>query len=285
MRQVEHSEVLARRQFGRERLETVVRQSELAERAAARERGPGEGLYAVVRQRKLREQREVAEFVAHRLDAIAGRDDGVERAETADGLEALERILVGDERTEVGGAADAVKGVEAVAADVQHAKVGEETGAGDGGVVALALEVAVRAGLLPLGRTAAAAVGRVRGAHAERRERGAVEVVIREVQVLQARQARERVHARAGADDVIAQVELGQRGARASQRRVHAADASALEMQSGDPGAFQGDPRGALERERGVEDGHGVPSRARAQRARVEWRSGAPRCASPRLHQ
>ena len=125
--------------------------------------------------------------------------------------------LVGDERTEVGGAADAVKGVEAVAADVQHAKVGEETGAGDGGVVALALEVAVRAGLLPLGRTAAAAVGRVRGAHAERRERGAVEVVIREVQVLQARQARERVHARAGADDVIAQVELGQRGhARAS---------------------------------------------------------------------
>ena len=51
----------------------------------------------------------------------------------------------------------------------------------------------------------------VRGAHA-RRERGAVEVVIREVQVLQARQARERVHARAGADDVIAQVELVNEG-------------------------------------------------------------------------
>ena len=187
-----------------------MRQSELAERAAARERGPGEGLYAVVRQRQLREQREVAEFVAHRLDAIAGRDDGVERAETADGLEALERILVGDERAEVGGAADAVKGVEAVAADVQHAKVGEETGAGDGGVVALALEVAVRAGLL---HRWGAPPPPPSGASEAPTPRGASAAPSRS---LFARfrffrlDRRESVHARAGADDVIAQVELGQ---------------------------------------------------------------------------
>ena len=80
------------------------------------------------------------------------------------------------------------------------------------------------AGLLPLGRTASAAVGRVRGAHAERRERGAVDDVIREVQVLQARQARERVHARAGADALSLRSSLAsERGTRASQRRVHAA--------------------------------------------------------------